>query len=137
MATVLTETGETWLRNSLTGTSITSTPTADFIGWGTGAGTAAKDDLALFAEASTGETDNGEDRVLAERTISGNDIVQWVGTLTANGTKTVTCAGNFAYALSSISGNIDETGPIIHGDFTGVALEANDQIEFTINLQIT
>ena len=136
MATILTSQGCGWIRDSLTGSSVTGSPTADYIGWGTGAGTATKPDVALFAESSTGISNGGEIRILAARTLSGTDVLQWIGTLTANSSKTITNAGNFTYGLSSTSGNAQNL-IIIKGDFTGIAVQANDRIQFTMQMQIT
>lgn len=119
MATVLTTVGKAWIVDKLDETLQT---TADFIGWGTGAGTAAAADTTLFTEAS-------ESRVTATRTQPAADTIQWQGTLTATGAKTITNAGNLT---ASTSGTL-----IVHGDFTGIALAINDQIQFTITLQIT
>jgi len=96
--------------------------TGDYIGWGTGTGTASKSDTTLFTEAS-------EARVTATRTQPVADKIQWVGTLTANAAKTITNAGNFT---ASSGGTL-----IVHGDFTGVALNTGDQIQFTITVEIT
>lgn len=57
------------------------------------------------------------------------DKNQWVGTLTADGVKTITNAGLFDAAAA---GNL-----IIHGDFTGIVLALGDKIEFTISLEQT
>ena len=119
LATVLTTVGKQWIIDKLDETVQT---TGDYIGWGTGAGTAAVGDTVLFTEAS-------ESRVVATRTQPSADTIRWVGTIVADGTKTITNAGNFS---ASSSGTL-----IVHGDFTGVALALNDQIEFTINLQAT
>jgi len=118
-ATVLTQAGEEWIVDKLD--EVVQT-TGDYIGWGTGSGTASKSDTALFTEAS-------ESRVLATRTQPAADKIQWVGTLTADGSKTITNAGNFT---ASTGGTL-----IVHGDFTGVALNAGDKIEFTISIEIT
>ena len=92
------------------------------IGWGTGAGTAAKADTALFVEAT-------EARVAAVVTQPVADKNQWVGTLTADAAKTITNAG----LLDALTlGNL-----VIHGDFTGIALALGDKIEFTISLEQT
>ena len=48
-ATVLTQVGEEWLVDKIDETVQT---TGDYVGWGTGAGTAAKADTTLFVEAS-------------------------------------------------------------------------------------
>ena len=118
-ATVLTQVGEEWLVDKIDETVQT---TADYIGWGTGAGTAAKGDTALFTEAA-------ESRVLATRSQVLADKVRWVGTLTSASGQTITNAGNFT---ASSGGTL-----VVHGDFTGVALSTGDQIQFTIDLEIT
>lgn len=119
MATVLTQVGEEWIVDKLD--EVVQT-TGDYIGWGTGAGTAAKADTTLFAEST-------EARVVATRSQPLADKIRWVGTLTANANKTITNAGNFT---ASTGGTL-----IVHGDFTGIALNTGDKIEFTIDLEIT
>ena len=93
-----------------------------YVGWGTGAGTAAKGDTDLFTPAS-------EARVAAVMTQPLADQNQGVATITADGIKTITNAGLF----SALSGGILS----IHGDFTGILLKAGDKIELTIQLQWT
>lgn len=119
MATILSTVGKAWIIDKLDETVQT---TADYIGWGTGAGTAAAGDTTLFTEAS-------EARVVATRTQPAADTIRWVGQLTADGAKTITNAGNFT---ASSAGTL-----IVKGDFTGIVLAAGDKIEFTINLQVT
>ncbi len=119
LATVLTTVGKTWLRDKINETVQT---TGDYIGWGTGSGTAAAGDTALFTEAA-------ESRVTATRSVPTSDTVQWVGTLTSASAQTITNAGNFT---ASTSGTL-----IVHGDFTGIVLAINDQIQFTIKIQFT
>jgi hypothetical protein len=118
-STVLTQVGEEWIVDKLDEQVQT---TGDYIGWGTGSGTASKSDTTLFTEAS-------ESRVTATRSQPVADKIQWVGTLTANGTKTITNAGNFT---ASSGGTL-----IVHGDFTGISLNSGDKIEFTIQIEIT
>ena len=89
-----------------------------YVGWGTGAGTAAKGDTDLFTPA-------GEARVAAVMTQPSADQNQGVATITAAGPKTITNAGLFSAA----------SGPtlIIHGDHAGIVLGiAGDKIEYTI-----
>lgn len=123
MATVYTAVGEGVVVDLVDGTSAVHLDATNAkIAWGTGAGTAAKGDTTLFTEAS-------EARVAATVTQPAADTNQWVGTLTADGAKTITNAGLFDAATA---GNL-----VIHGDFTGIALALNDQIEFTITLEQT
>ena len=118
-ATVLTDVGCAWQVDKMDETVQT---TADYIGWGTGAGTAAKADTALFTEAA-------ESRVTGTRTQPAADTIQWVGTLTSASAQTITNAGNFT---ASTAGDL-----IVHGDFTGITLANGDKIEFTIKIQQT
>ena len=122
MATVLTQIGEEWIVDKLDETVQTK---PEYIDWGTGAGTAAKGDTALFVEAS-------EARIQGTLTQPLTDKLRLVGTMTCAGAgKTITNAGSFTVATKA-------TGPlIIHGDFTGIALAIGDKIEFTIDLEIT
>lgn len=121
MASVLTNAGEEWAVDRMAGTNGPPT-TATFVGWGTGAGTAAKADTTLFTEAS-------EARVSGTLTKTGSgSTAQYnlVATITANGTKTITNVGNFT---ASTAGTL-----VVHGDFTGQALNPNDSIQFTITI---
>lgn len=118
-ATVLTTVGKAWIVDKLDETLQT---TGDYVGWGTGAGTAAVGDTTLFTEAA-------ETRVVATRSQPSADTVRWVATITSLSNQTITNAGNFtAVTVGTL---------IVKGDFTGVVLLTGDQIQFTINLQIT
>jgi hypothetical protein len=130
LATVLTNVGRNWiadkLRDAGSGAGLAaSDEVPNKMGWGTGAGTAAVADTTLFTEAS-------ETRVTA--TLSGTtttvtgDTLQGVGTITADGTKTITNWGWFTAATGA--------DMIAKADFSGVPLEATDSIEFTAKLKI-
>src|SRR3990167_11007723 len=123
MATVYTAVGETVVVDLIDGTSSTHLDNTNaHVGWGTGAGTAAKGDTTLFTEAS-------ETRVTAATSQPAADKNQWVATLTADGVKTITNAGLFnAVAAGSM---------IVKGDFTGIVLALGDKIEFTVSLEQT
>lgn len=119
MAQILTNVGEQWMCDRCSGVSALD---GHFIGWGTGAGTAAKGDTTLSTEAS-------EARAVGTVTTNGSGAsakYQVVGTLTANAGKTITNVGNFD---ASAAGNL-----ITHSDFAGITLALNDQIQFTITL---
>jgi len=118
MATVLTQVGEEWIVDVLDGTA----PGTQYIGWGTGAGTAGKSDTTLFTEAS-------EARQSVTRSQPVADKIRYVATMTADGAKTITNAG----VLTALTAGT----LIIHGDFTGIPLQQNDQIQFTIDMEIT
>jgi hypothetical protein len=119
LATVLTNNGEQWACDRMSGVSALD---GHFIGWGTGAGTAAKADTTLFTEAA-------EARAVGTVTTNGSGSsakYQVVGTLTSASGQTITNAGNFT---ASSAGTL-----IVKGDFTGVVLAINDSITFTITI---
>ncbi len=120
MATVLVNGGEQWVCDKLDG--VVST-VGNFVGWGTGVGTAAKADTTLFTEAA-------ETRVSTNSpTTSGTgSAAKWqlIQTITSASAQTITNAGNFT-AVSA--GTL-----IVHGDFTGIPLAINDAIQFTITM---
>ena len=126
MATVLTHAGE-----AICSGLVTKVTTLDpkFIGIGSGAGTAAVTDTTLSTEYTSGtwagyaRTSSAGTQVTVTNT---NDTGQWQGTFTAGATQTVTNAGNFD---ASSVGNL-----LVHGDFTGVALNSGDSIQVTIKL---
>lgn len=123
MATVYTSAGEAKVVDLIDGTSAAVLSTANAkVGWGTGAGTAAKADTTLFTEAS-------EARVVPTISQPVADKNRWVGTLTADAAKTITNAG----LLDAVTaGNL-----VVHGDFAGIALALGDKIEVTIDLEQT
>jgi hypothetical protein len=94
--------------------------------WGTGAGTAAATDTGLFTPASEARVAGTSSVVTTTNT---DDTYQVVGTITADGAKTITNAGLFDAATA---GNL-----FVKGDFAGVALALNDQIQFTFKVQWT
>lgn len=121
MATVFTNAGMDIVSNRIKGSGTEPSSVA----WGTGAGTAVVGDTTLFTEAS-------ESRVAStttqETTTQTNDTYQAIGTIIADGTKTITNSGLFDAASG---GNM-----LVKGDFTGVALVVNESIKFTWKLQI-
>lgn len=122
MATVLVNTGKAIVTNYLAGGAATQ---PKYIGWGTGAGTAAITDTTLFSE--TGSRTTGTTTQVT--TTTTNDTFQVVGTLTAGSGLTITNAGTFD-AVSS--GNL-----FVKGDFTGLVLASGDSIQFTIKTQFS
>ncbi|MBI4637685.1 MAG: hypothetical protein HY727_15210 [Candidatus Rokubacteria bacterium] len=123
MATVYTQAGEDKVVDLIDGTSAVHLDATNAkIGWGTGAGTAAKGDTALFTEAS-------EARVVPTVSQPASDKNQWIATITANAAKTITNAGLFDAASGGTL--------VVHGDFAGIALASGDKIEFTITLEQT
>jgi len=119
VATVLTQVGEEWIVDKLD-EAVQTEP--DWVHWGTGAGTASKSDTALFTPGS-------EARVQGTISQPVADKLRVLATLTADGAKTITNAGSFT---ASTGGTL-----VVHGDFTGIALNAGDKIEFTVDIEIT
>src|SRR3990167_226878 len=117
MASIYTDAGQVWVVDVI---DATATPGTHYIGWGTGAGTAGGTGTTLFTEAT-------EARSSATKSQPATDTNQWVATITADGPKTITNAGVFT---ATTAGTM-----LVKGDFTGIALDANDAIEFTITLQ--
>ena len=123
MATIYTSAGEAKVVDLIDGTSAVHLDAATAkIGWGTGAGTAAKADTTLFVESA-------EARVVPTVTQPLADKNQWVGTITSASAQTITNAGLFDAATAGIL--------TVKGDFTGIALAIGDKIEFTISLEQT
>ena len=115
MATLLVNTGRAIITNRLnSGGTIPS-----YVAWGTGAGTTSATDTTLFTEV----TPRTSGTVTQVTTSTTNDTFQVVGTQTAGTTETITNAGLFDAATS---GNL-----FTKGDFTGIALNTGDSIQFT------
>ena len=119
MADIYTQAGEELVVDILDGT--TAVPTYH-VGWGTGAGTAAKGDTTLFTEAA-------ETRVVTAQAQPSVDINEFKGTITSASGQTITNAG----ILSLITGGT----LLLKSDFTGVVLASGDKIEFTFTLEQT
>ncbi len=124
MATVVTNVGEEWTVDKFKETVATE---ANYVGWGTGAGTAAKADVDLFTAVNT---DPGNVLRLAGTTskqgTGATAKYRCVATLQAVAAITVTNAGTW----TAVSGGT----LVVHGDFTGVVLAIGDQIVFTIEI---
>ena len=115
LADVWTQAAEDLLVDILDGT--TSVPANWYIGWGTGAGTAAKGDTTLFTEAA-------ETREVATLSQPASDQSRYVATMTSASGQTITNAG----VLSALT-----VGTLwIHFDHTGVLLAISDKITYTI-----
>ena len=122
MATLLVNTGKAVVTNYLNGGAATQ---PKYVAWGTGSGTTAATDTTLFTE--TGTRVSGT--TTQQTTSTTNDTFQVVGTLTASGSVTITNAGTFD---ASSSGNL-----FVKGDFTGIALNSGDSIQFTVKVQFS
>lgn len=126
MADVLTNTGRAHIAGLM---SLTVSPPASYyIGWGTGAGTAAVADTTLFTEETAdGRVAATESRVTTTVT---NDTAQYVATLTATAGRNITNAGVFDQ--NDPGGNL-----IQKSDHATVPLLSGDSIQYTFKLQVT
>ena len=102
--------------------------TTDFIGWGVGTTTPAITDTDL-------ETASTEARATTSgaRTQPSANVIQWVGTITADGSKNISEAGVF-YAVGTGSPPTLGTPLICHSVFTAIPVVLNDTIQFTFTL---
>lgn len=121
MADVWTDAGQALVVDILDGTASSPGANGWYVDWGTGAGTAAVGDTALFTEST-------ETRVQVTCSQPAANQSRYVGTITADGTKTITNAGIFNSGTKA-SGTL-----WLHSDFTGVALNASDSIQFTFTV---
>lgn len=132
MATKCTNIGIAIITNRITGAGTEPI----YIGWGTGAGTAAVTSISCFTEVdvdvvtTTGTRTTGTSS--RQTTTVANDTWRLTGTRTATGAGTITNAGWFDN--SAIKSG---TGTAGLGDFTGIGLAINDSIAFTINETFT
>ncbi len=122
MATILANTGKALMTSRMKG--LGTEPT--YVAWGTGAGTAAATDTTLFTESAEARVSGTSSQATTTTT---NDTYQVVGTITASAGRTITNAGLFD---ANSAGNL-----FVKGDFTGVALNAGESIQFTIGVQLT
>lgn len=125
MATVFSTSGKAICSGRLIGAT-PSQAEPKYIGWGTGAGTAAVGNTTLFTEAAEARVAGTASQVTTTLT---NDTYQLVGTLTSASGQTITNAGVFD---ASTAGNL-----LMKGDFTGIPLSINDGIQFTMKLQFS
>lgn len=117
MAVVLTNSGKGIVTNRIKGAGTEP----NYIGWGTGIGTAAIADTTLFTESAETRTAGTSSRI---QTVTANDTYQVVGTITATASRAITNAGLFD-AISS--GNL-----FVKGDFATINLANGDSIQFTV-----
>ena len=143
MANVVTYSGLSIITNLLSGIGGT---VPKFVSWGTGSGTSSRSDTTLFTEDYS-TTNNGTNNLRVTGTLSRvttsqtNDTMQVVGTLTEAhaGGATVTNCGVFDSNGSSANLTTAPSGGnlLVKSDFTGIPLNQNDSIQFTLSLQFT
>lgn len=118
MASVYANTGKAITTNRLKGAGTEP----NFVGIGTGAGTAAITDTTLFTEVETRVAGTSTQVT----TTTTNDSYNVVGTITATGARAVTNAG----LLDALTvGNL-----FVKGDFTVINLAIADSIQITAKI---
>lgn len=131
MATVVTNVGQAIPPSRMAGGGTEP----KFIGWGTGAGTAAVADTTLFTEKDVDLTTGSGTRTTGTSssvtTTLTNDTYQVVGTRTATGAASVTNAGLFDNATIA-SGTL-----YVKGDFVSIGLSSGDSIAFTFKVKFS
>ena len=132
VANVLTTVGKGLVTGRLDATSGVTATLAPYVGFGTGAGTAAVGDTTLITELTTG-TDPGYARSTGTgsqiTTTVTNDTYQLQATITAGGAIALTEAGNFDAATV---GNL-----MVHSTFNTINLATNDQLTVKLQVQFT
>lgn len=116
MANIFTSAGEGMVVDILDSTI--AVPTYR-VGWGTGAGTAAKGDTTLFTEAA-------EARVATTQSQPTASQSRYVGTIVSASGQTITNAGILTAAAAGTL--------YLHSDFAGIPLLAGDSITFTFTV---
>jgi hypothetical protein len=125
VATVVTNVGKSIIAKRMFG-GTPSQVEPKYLAWGTGAGTAAAGNTSLFTEAAETRVSGTGSTITTTNT---DDTHQIVATITSGSAQTITNAGIFD---ASTSGNL-----YVKGDFTGIALNNGDSIQFTFKVQMT
>lgn len=121
---VFTTTGKQWVVSKIQEEPAGAVLTLmKWIAWGTGATAEAVGNTALATEAS-------EARVVSVLSKPSADVDRSVGTITANGTETITECGRFNQL--AVGGTM-----MVRSLFTGIPMVSGDSIEFTQDLQVT
>ena len=124
MATVITNAGEEHVVDKLTETVQVK---AEYVGWGEGAGTAAKADTDLFTPVNSDPGNALRQLGTVSKTGSGATAkYQVVATLQSTNANNKTNAG----AWTAVSGGV----LVIKGDHASTPMAAGDQIQYTITL---
>jgi hypothetical protein len=127
MASVLSYLGEEWVVDRLIATSGTySTDVGNYVGWGTGAGTAQKSDTTLFTESNDPVSSSRTTGAVTKTGTGSTAKWQCVATVPSTTSQTITNAGTFRAGGA--------TAMFIKGDFTGIPLVSGDSITFTFTL---
>jgi hypothetical protein len=124
-AIVITNAGEEFIVDKINETVQTK---PEYLGWGTGAGTAAKADTDVFTALNTDPGNVLRLAATVSKTGSGASAkYQAIGTLTCvTGPQTITNAGLWTAATGGVL--------VVHGDHTSATLQTADQIQYTVTI---
>lgn len=133
MAAVLVNLGKQIVTSKIGNIGSYTASVPSYIGWGTGAGTAAVADTDLFTPIQA--------RVLGtmtqQTTTTTNDTLRNVGTITADAARTITNVGTWDGA-GTVTANVPAGANLfIHADHASVSLASGDSIQYTVNWQLT
>lgn len=120
---IFTNTGRKWVIDKMR-EAIGAGVTMKYIGWGTGTGAEAVGNTALTTEASEARVAGTITSVTT--TVTG-DTMRVVGTIVANGAKTITEVGLFDALTVGVM--------LLRALFTGIPLELGDAIAFTLDFK--
>lgn len=120
---IVTTTGKAWIIDKIQEEPGGILTVMKWVAWGTGATAEGVGNTALATEAS-------EARVVGVLSQPAADTDRCVGTITANGAKTITECGRFNQL--AVGGTM-----ICRSLFTGIPMVLNDRIEFTQDVQAT
>ena len=128
MANVLTNLGEEWVVDRLAQSDggAGSSDKGNYVGWGTGAGTANKTDTTLFTESNDPASASRTTGVVSKTGTGTTAKWQCVATVPSTSSQTITNAGTFK-AGGAVT-------MYVKGDFTGIPLVNGDSIQFTFTL---
>jgi hypothetical protein len=128
VANVLTNIGEEWVVDRLCASDggADSSAKGNFVGWGTGAGTANKTDTTLFTESNDPVSSGRTTGVVSKTGTTSTAKWQCVATVPSTSAQTITNAGTF-----KAGGAVNM---YLKGDFTGIPLANGDSIQFTFTL---
>lgn len=133
-ATILTNVGKQITVGRILGGVASPNPgyaAPNYIGWGSGVGTAVQTATALFTEEAEARVPGGMQQIT---TVTTGDTFQAIGTLTAQVGKSITNAGLFD--TPKAQGGATPVGNCyILGDFAAVPLSAGEGIGFTMQCQ--
>lgn len=119
----LTTRGREWVVDRIQNVELPAGALMQFIGWGTGTTAEAVGDLDLAVQATEARTTG----TLSQPTATTD---RCIGTITADGTKTITEVGRFNVLTKGAANQ----QMIQRHLFTGIPLVASDQIQFTLDV---